>query len=71
MNNLIILNNSLKQKASLMQRIEHIYSKVAKSFDISDLPKISVAFHTSRLSFDKSLGRKTFVWEVGNTSSEN
>jgi len=71
MNNIIILNDKLKGKDNLEQKAEIVFKHVADSFNLSSLPNISISFHTSRLSFDKSLGRKTQIWEVGNTSRDN
>lgn len=71
MKNLTILNNKEGNPGSLDQRAESIFKRVAGFFHISDLPDIKIQIHTSRASFDKTLGRKTEVWEVGNTSSDN
>jgi hypothetical protein len=71
MKNITILNDKIKGKDGLDKRAETIYKRVADSFNLSNLPNISILFHTSRSSFDKSLGRKTQVWEVGNTSRDN
>jgi hypothetical protein len=71
MKNITILNDKIKDKDNLEQKTEVVFKRVANSFNLSSLPNISVLFHTSRLSFDKSLGRKTQVWEVGNTSRDN
>ena len=71
MKNITILNNKIRSRDNLEQRAEAIFSRVAGSFKLSDLPNMSILFHTSRSSFDKSLGRKTQIWEVGNTSRDN
>lgn len=71
MKNITILNDKIKGKDNLEQKTEIVFKRVSDSFNLSSLPNISVLFHTSRLSFDKSLGRKTEVWEVGNTSRDN
>ncbi len=69
--NITFLNDKIKGKDNLEQKTEIVFKRVADSFNLSSLPNISISFHTSRLGFDKSLGRKTQVWEVGNTSREN
>lgn len=69
--NITILNDKIKSKDNLEKKTESVFKRVAESFNLSSLPNISISFHTSRLSFDKSLGRKTQVWEVGNTSRDN
>jgi len=71
MKNITILNDTIKGKDNLEQKTEIVFTRVADSFNLSSLPNINISFHTSRLSFDKSLGRKTQVWEVGNTSRDN
>ncbi len=71
MKNITILNDKIKDHDTLEQRAEIVFKRVTESFNLSSLPNISILFHTSRLSFDKSLGRKTEVWEVGNTSRDN
>jgi len=71
MKNITIFNDKIMGKDNLESRAEAIFTRVASSFNLIDLPKISILFHTSRSSFDKSLGRKTEVWEVGNTSRDN
>jgi len=71
MKNITIFNNKIKSRENLEQRAETIFKRVAGSFNLSGLPNMSILFHTSRSSFDKSLGRKTQVWEVGNTSRDN
>lgn len=71
MKNITILNDKIKNKDNLEQKTEIVFKRVADSFNLSSLPNISVLFHTSRSSFDKSLGRETQVWEVGNTSRDS
>jgi len=70
MDNTVILNKAIKDKKKLEQKTATIFSKVAEYFDIKEVPKISVLFHTSRTSYNKSIGRQTQVWEVGNSSSD-
>ena len=65
MKNITILNNKIRGKDNLEQKTEIVFKRVADSFNLPSLPNISISFHKSRLSFDKSLGRKTQVWEVG------
>ncbi len=65
------MNDKIKSKDNLEQKTKIVFKRVANLFNLLSLPNISVLFHTSRLSFDKSLGRKTQVWEVGNTSRDN
>ena len=71
MENITILNDKIKDKGNLEQKTEIVFKRVADTFNLSSQPNISILFHTSRSSFDKSLGRKTEVWEVGNTSRDN
>jgi len=71
MKNITILNDKIKGKDNLIEKSEIVFKRVSDSFNFSNIPNISILFHTSRSSFDKSLGRKTEMWEVGNTSSDN
>lgn len=71
MDKINILNKGLKDRSVLHKRVLDTLAKVATFFDVKELPHVQILFHTSRQSYDKSVGRKTQIWEVGNVSGNN
>jgi len=51
--------------------LEKMISDIEGRLEISTDFLIKVRLHDLRKSFDKQLNRKTFDWEVGNTSAQN
>ena len=71
MSNIKIINKDLKDGPKLQKIAAAIFDKVAKIFGVKDLPNISIFFHSSRESYEKSVGHSTQMWEVGNASNGN
>ncbi len=71
MSHIAILNKEIEGRDRLESKALEVFDNVAKYFVPMELPSISILFHTTRQSYDKSLNRSTQIWEVGNTSRDN
>lgn len=50
------------------ERIFKIYKELEDSFRVSEKSLVVIRIHSTRMRYDKKTQRKSFVWEVANTS---
>lgn len=68
MSNIKISGKKIKNVKDISDKItEDLKSRLGISPDFL----ITIRLHDTRKSYDKQLGRKTYDWEVGNTSTQN